>query len=66
MADRIARIDATTAQILTTMHRLEERVYQDHGATEKVSGALIASMKTVGVAAAIGAAVAAVIGAVVG
>ena len=66
MADRIARIDATTAQILTTVHRLEERVYQAHGDTSRSSGALIATMKTVGVAAAIGAAVAAVIGAVVG
>lgn len=66
MAERIARIDATTAQILTSLHRLEERVYQSHGETSRTSGAFGASMKVVGVAAAIGAAVAATVAAVVG
>lgn len=66
MSERITRIDATTAQILTTLHRLEERVYQDHGATAWTSGAITSAAKVVGIAAAVAAAVAATVAAVVG
>lgn len=66
LTQRIARIEATTDQILLTMQRVEDRVYASHGDASQTAGSLTTALKVSGIAAAIGAAIATAINLVAG
>lgn len=58
MAERVTRIEANTSQIIVTLQRIEERVYQDHGKNYATSGLISGALKVAAIAATVGAAIA--------
>lgn len=63
---RVTRIETNTNQILIALGRIEERVYEAHGATLANSSAGRTAMKIAGIAAAVGAGIATAINIVAG
>lgn len=57
VATRIARIEENISLIRLSLQRIEERVYQGHGATSKLTGSFGTLLAVSGVAATIGAAI---------
>lgn len=68
LSDKVAEIAISAAnantkldQLMITISRIEERVYQDHGKISMNSGKVAATMKVIGIAAAASAAMTALV-----